>query len=306
MISNELAAAGYTKDQLESISAKIGPHAVGAVATLIASTLSVTSLLSVIGQTTGQISSIVNALKSYSFLDQAPVQQVKVLDGINNTLLLLRGKIPDTVTVKVDCEPDVPMIDSFGSELNQVWTHLVDNALDAMNGKGQITITARKSETRGVIVQVADSGPGSQQKYNTASSTRASPRKSPEKALDSVCTPCSTSSSTSTAVRYRSSQNPVTRCSQCGYHQNRLHREARHACWLPAACLHPCVLHLTTTSVAASMCGPEATGASRGSPVRITWRGNTENRLPASRRRKFSWSTPWPRKTHTLGAFAAG
>jgi signal transduction histidine kinase len=160
MIANELAAAGYTKEELETLTTQLGMDVPGPLACLIASTISVTSLLSVIGQTTGQISSIVNALKSYSFLDQAPVRQVDVAEGIDNTLVLLRGKMSDSVSVTVDYAENLPEIDAFGSELNQVWTHLLDNALDAMTGKGEIRISAKASAANGVIVQVEDSGPG--------------------------------------------------------------------------------------------------------------------------------------------------
>src|SRR5205823_4468438 len=82
------------------------------------------------------ISDVVGALKPYAYLGQGPVQAVDVHDGIDNTLVILRNKLKAGIEVRRDYGADVPPIRAYGSELNQVWTNLLDNAADAMNGRG--------------------------------------------------------------------------------------------------------------------------------------------------------------------------
>ena len=112
---------------------------------------------------TGRLSDIVKALKSYSYLDQAPVQDVDLKEGIENTLVILGNKLKAGIAVRREYAADLPRIEAYGSELNQVWTNLIDNAADAMNGKGNLTVRARR-EGKGVVVEVEDDGPGIPQK----------------------------------------------------------------------------------------------------------------------------------------------
>jgi len=117
------------------------------------------SLLMEISQGTTRIGEIVQALKSYVYLDQAAIQWVDLHEGLENTLVILRSKLKDGVTVHRDYAPDLPEIQAYGSELNQVWTNLIDNAVDAMDGKGDIYIRTR-FEQDWVIVEIEDNGPG--------------------------------------------------------------------------------------------------------------------------------------------------
>jgi signal transduction histidine kinase len=112
-----------------------------------------------IGQGSARISEIVGALKSYSYLGQAPVQAVDVHEGLDNTLVILRSKLRVGITVHREYGTDVPSIEAWGSELNQVWTNLIDNAADAMGGHGEITIRTYR-DGASVVVEVADTGPG--------------------------------------------------------------------------------------------------------------------------------------------------
>ena len=98
------------------------------------------------------------ALKSYSFLDQATVQEVDIHEGIDDTLLILRSKLKDGVDVKREYG-DLPKIQAHGSELNQVWTNLLDNAIDAMDGQGQIIIRTHV-DGEFVAVEIEDHGAG--------------------------------------------------------------------------------------------------------------------------------------------------
>jgi signal transduction histidine kinase len=101
----------------------------------------------------------VRALKMYTYMDQAPVQDVDVRQGLENTLVILHNKLKQGVTVVREFDPHLPLIHAYASELNQVWTNLIDNAIDAMQGEGALTIRARRAGDW-VEVQFEDDGPG--------------------------------------------------------------------------------------------------------------------------------------------------
>jgi signal transduction histidine kinase len=117
------------------------------------------TLLQEIGHGTERIAEIVKALKGYSYMDQAPVQAVDVREGLNDTLVMLSSKLKKGVKVSVDFAEDLPRIEGFGSELNQVWTNLIDNAIGAMDGKGHIGLKSYQHGD-GVVVEITDDGPG--------------------------------------------------------------------------------------------------------------------------------------------------
>jgi len=96
----------------------------------------------------------------YSYLDQAPVQAVDIHEGLDNTLMILKSKLQNGISVRREYAPDLPVIQGYGSELNQVWANLLDNAADALDGKGEITIRTRSGEQDSVFVEVEDNGPG--------------------------------------------------------------------------------------------------------------------------------------------------
>jgi signal transduction histidine kinase len=106
-----------------------------------------------------RISEIVKALKSYSYLDQAPMQMVDIHRGIDDTLLILQGKIGKSVNVQREYAPDLPEIYAYGSELNQVWTNIIDNAIDALPDGGDIFIRTRCND-EWIVVEIADTGAG--------------------------------------------------------------------------------------------------------------------------------------------------
>jgi signal transduction histidine kinase len=116
-------------------------------------------LLSEVQQTTERLSQIVRAMKSYTYLDQAPLLEVDVHDGLENTLVILQHKLKQGVTVKREYSPNLPRIEAYASELNQVWTNIMDNAIDAMNGKGEVVLRTY-TEDNHVIVEITDNGPG--------------------------------------------------------------------------------------------------------------------------------------------------
>lgn len=116
-------------------------------------------LLSEVLQTTERISQIVRAVKSYTYLDQAPLLEVDVHEGLENTLVIMQHKLKKGVTIKREYSPNLPHIEAYASELNQVWTNIIDNAIDAMNGKGEIKIRTHEEDNR-VVVEITDNGPG--------------------------------------------------------------------------------------------------------------------------------------------------
>jgi signal transduction histidine kinase len=120
---------------------------------------SVYGLLDEVGQSAEAMSEIVGAVKTYSYLDQAPVQDVDVMEGLENTLMLLRSKIGAKVTITRDYAEGVPRIEAYGSEINQVWTNVIDNAIDAVEDQGEITIRTYSSDNV-VTVDIIDDGPG--------------------------------------------------------------------------------------------------------------------------------------------------
>jgi signal transduction histidine kinase/predicted CoA-binding protein len=144
----------------------LGADRLPAVAAWLAATHDVANLLAEIGQGAGRISEIVKALKAYSYLDQAPVQEVDVHEGLDNTLVILRGKLKP-IDVRREYAPDLPRIEAWGSELNQVWTNILDNAADALLGQPgdgggahkEIVIRTRR-DGGFVVVELHDNGPG--------------------------------------------------------------------------------------------------------------------------------------------------
>jgi signal transduction histidine kinase len=125
----------------------------------LGTTYSLYKLLEEIEQGTVRISEIVKALKSYVYLDQAPIQDVDLHEGLDNTLVILRSKLKTGVTVRREYAAGLPHVEAYGSELNQVWTNLIDNAIDAMQGQGEITIRTRQ-DGKYVQVEIEDNGPG--------------------------------------------------------------------------------------------------------------------------------------------------
>jgi signal transduction histidine kinase/predicted CoA-binding protein len=154
-----LVRLGYEEDQLKHLLEEFNAQQFTCVIRWLEATYSVYELLEEIHQGATRIGEIVKALKTYVYLDQAPVQSVDVQEGLDNTLVMLRSKLKNGVVVKREFTPDLPRIQAFGSELNQVWTNIIDNAIDAMDGKGEITLRTRQ-DGEWVVVEIEDNGPG--------------------------------------------------------------------------------------------------------------------------------------------------
>lgn len=125
----------------------------------LAASLTIGTLLEQIENSTGRISDLVRVIKEYTYMDQGSDQEVDIHHGLESTLLMLRHRLKQGVTVKLDFDRTLPKICARGSELNQVWTNLIDNAVDAMQGKGELRLrTARELDH--LLVEIGDNGPG--------------------------------------------------------------------------------------------------------------------------------------------------
>jgi len=155
----DLAEMGYGTADLEELLRIYPPPRFRHVIKLLCAASVAETLLKEIGAGARQVSDIVKALKSYVYLDQGPVQEVDIHEGLENTLVILRHKLQAGISVRREFALDLPRLPAFGSELNQVWTNLIDNAADSLEGKGEIVLRTYAKDGR-VIVEVEDNGPG--------------------------------------------------------------------------------------------------------------------------------------------------
>ena len=158
-VAPTLVGLGYGVEELETLADDFASGQLPAVMEWLSATHAAYSLLDEIREGAGRISEIVKALKAYTYMDQAPVQDVDLREGLESTLVILRSKLKEGVAVRREYEADMPRIQAFGSELNQVWTNLIDNAIDAMKGHGEI-ILRTQHDAQWAIVEVEDNGPG--------------------------------------------------------------------------------------------------------------------------------------------------
>ena len=158
-IAPALAAANVSIEWCERLAASLAAEHLEPAITWVASALSAQALLAEIKESTSRVSALVNDFKSYSQLDRASVQTIDVSKGLEDTLVMLRHKIGDGVVLKREYGADVPEIEAVPAELNQVWTNLITNAIDAIDGRGTIRISTR-AEPEFVVVEIADDGPG--------------------------------------------------------------------------------------------------------------------------------------------------
>ena len=158
-IAEPLAAAGVGLDWCERAAVTLAGPALEPGLEWVAGTLSVAALLAEVKESTRRISELVTAIKSYSQMDRASTQQIDVTDGVESALVMLGHKLSSGVTVVRDYGAGVPQIGAYPGELNQVWSNLIDNALDAMNGSGTLRLVTRAGPDD-VVVEIGDTGPG--------------------------------------------------------------------------------------------------------------------------------------------------
>jgi signal transduction histidine kinase len=158
--SANLVEAGIDAPALDQLVEEIPNTAVIAVLARVNSQLAAAKLASEIKTSTARISELVAAIKEYSYMDQASIQKVDIHKALETTLLILKYKLrKKNITLTRDYGEDLPQIKAYGSELNQVWTNLIVNAVDAMNEGGKLKIRT-KLEPNDILVEIRDNGAG--------------------------------------------------------------------------------------------------------------------------------------------------
>jgi signal transduction histidine kinase len=154
-----LAEAGVTTQKLDALENVTTPPLVGYVLRRVAAIVNIYELVQEIDNSTRRISDLVTAIKRYSYMDQMPIQEVDLREDIDNTLKIFGHRLKSGITLTREYDPELPRVCAYGGELNQVWTNLIDNAIDAMKGKGELRIrTSREREC--AVVEITDNGPG--------------------------------------------------------------------------------------------------------------------------------------------------
>src|SRR6266568_3053753 len=158
-LAADLARKNFKPEMLEQLFSNLDADTARAALVRISASVEVANLLNEIESSTSRISDLVRAIKEYTYMDQGPVQNVDIVKSLETTLTILNHKLKHGVAVQRDYQRVPFLVNSFGSELNQVWTNLIDNAIDAMGGKGELRIrTARELDC--ILVEIIDNGSG--------------------------------------------------------------------------------------------------------------------------------------------------
>src|SRR6202163_4056046 len=158
-LAADLARRNVKPEVLESLFATLDAGTARAALVRIAASVEIGNLLNEIESSTSRISDLVGAIKEYTYMDQAPVQNVDIVKSLETTLTILNHKLKRGVVVQRNYQPIPFLVNSFGSELNQVWTNIIDNAIDAMGGKGELRVRTYQDDGC-VVVEIGDNGPG--------------------------------------------------------------------------------------------------------------------------------------------------
>ncbi|SDS29947.1 ATP-binding protein [Microlunatus soli] len=158
LVAPPLAAAGVDTAWCERAATILPDAALGPGLEWVASTFSAITLLSEVKESTGRVSELVSAVRSYSQMDRGSLQRIDLTDGLESTLVMLSHKLRGVEVVR-QYDPAVPEIEAYAGELNQVWTNLIDNAVDAMAGEGTLRVGTTVDGDH-VMIEIGDSGPG--------------------------------------------------------------------------------------------------------------------------------------------------
>jgi len=158
-LAADLAHKNVKPEMLESLFSILDAGTARAALIRIAASVEIANLLNEIESSASRISDLVHAIKEYTYMDQAPVQNVDIVKSLETTLTIMNHKLKRGVVVQREYNPVPFLVNSFGSELNQVWTNLIDNAIDAMGGKGELRVRTYREDDC-VVVEIGDNGPG--------------------------------------------------------------------------------------------------------------------------------------------------
>jgi signal transduction histidine kinase len=155
-----LVGAGLTVAWAERFAEVVPEEHLGAALTYPVRALESDGLLDEISEAVGRISGLLASAKQYTQMDRAPLQTFDVHVGLDATLTMLGHKLKEHVEVVRDYDRSLPQLVAFPGELNQVWTNLIDNAVDAMGGRGTLTLRTRRVGDDRLMVEIGDTGPG--------------------------------------------------------------------------------------------------------------------------------------------------
>ena len=158
VIGPPLAAAGLDVAWCEQVEALLGEQSAAVGLEWVANSLTMETLLAEVKESTRRISDLVGVVKSYSQMDRASIQIVDVTEGLDSTLAILAGRTSGLEVIR-DYAADLPSIEANAGELNQVWTNVVDNAIDAMDGSGTLRVSTRADQSF-LLIEIADNGTG--------------------------------------------------------------------------------------------------------------------------------------------------
>jgi signal transduction histidine kinase len=154
-----LADTGVEIPRLEDLATQVGNEVLGDALIRIASILTISRLVDEIDNSTKRISDLVRAIKEYSYMDRAAMQEVDLHQGLESTLTILGHRLKKGIRIVREYDKNLPKICAYGGELNQIWTNLIDNAIEAMQGKGELRLRTARELDR-VLVEIRDNGPG--------------------------------------------------------------------------------------------------------------------------------------------------
>jgi len=154
-----LVDAGCELDTLHSLSERFDDETLADAVTRLTASFTINRLVEQIESGTSRMADLVRAIKQYTYMDQSTEQEIDVHEGLENTLIMLHYRLKYGVSVIREYDRSIPPICAHGSELNQVWTNLIDNAIDAMNGRGELVVRTAPEFGR-LLVEIRDSGPG--------------------------------------------------------------------------------------------------------------------------------------------------
>ena len=157
-IAPELAEAGICAEHLEPLNGMLQPDAIAVVVSQFSSSLRAQRMTEAMIDSTSRIFDLIRAIKDYSYMDQAPIQEVDIAQGLEATISMLQSRLRHVAIVR-DYEPNLPCISAYASELNQVWMALIENALDAIEDHGRIELKVKLSGDL-ILVEVRDDGIG--------------------------------------------------------------------------------------------------------------------------------------------------
>jgi signal transduction histidine kinase len=157
-IAPELAEFGLVPAQLETLTGFLDPGAMAVVLSQFTSSLRTERIAEAMIDSTARIFDLIRAIKDYSYMDQMPIQEVDVPQSLENTLAMVASRLRKVDVIR-DYEPNLPSVSAYGRELNQVWTALIENALDAVQDEGEIRLLVRTAGDM-LLIEVWDNGPG--------------------------------------------------------------------------------------------------------------------------------------------------